>query len=100
MRAGTPAARMPQVPPGEIKVRAARLREKGRHVLEGWLRSQIGSTIPVALEQSSRRDTTARTPQFAVATVSGIAEGRRPGEVVSARVHGHDGRRLLAEAVA
>ena len=99
-RAGTPAARMPQVPPGEIKVRAARLREKGWHVLEGWLRSQIGSTIPVALEQSSQRDTTARTPQFAVATVSGIAEGRRPGEVVSARVHGHDGRRLLAEAVA
>ncbi len=100
LREGTPAARMPQVPHGEIKARAARLREKGQHVLEQWLSRHAGAMIDVALEHPSRRETTARTPQFGLATVRGIAEGRGAGEVVAARVYGHDGRRLLAEAVA
>ena len=34
-RKGTPAARMPQVAPSEIKARAARLRDKGEQALAG-----------------------------------------------------------------
>ena len=96
-REGTPAARMPQLPHAEIKARAARLRKKGEQVLEAWLTRYVGADVPCALEQSSRDETLARTPQFAQVSVRGVGPGRSPGDVVRARVVGHDGRRLFAE---
>lgn len=102
-RAGTPAARMPQVPSQVVRERAARLREKGERVRAAWLGDQVGRRIVLALEQTSRPETTAetsaRSPQFALASVRGIAAGRNAGETIAAVVQGHDGRRLLAEAV-
>jgi threonylcarbamoyladenosine tRNA methylthiotransferase MtaB len=98
-RAGTPAARMPQVPVEVVRERAARLREKGQQVLGAWMAGQVGQRIEMALEQTSRADSAARTPQFALASVRGIAAGRGAGETIAAVVMGHDGRRLLAEAV-
>jgi threonylcarbamoyladenosine tRNA methylthiotransferase MtaB len=98
-RAGTPAARMPQVPNQVARQRAARLREKGQQVLAAWMGGQVGQRIVMALEQTSRADTAARTQQFVLASVRGIAPGCGAGETIAAVVMGHDGRRLLAEAV-
>lgn len=92
-RAGTPAARMPQVARKEVKSRAARLRAKGGQALAGYLSGLRGAELPVLIE----RDGAGRTPQFAEALVAGAPA---VGDMVHARVTGHDGRRLTAEALA
>ena len=60
-RAGTPAARMPQVASPEIKARAARLRATGDTALRTTLTHQIGRTTTVAVELDG---TSGRTPEF------------------------------------
>jgi threonylcarbamoyladenosine tRNA methylthiotransferase MtaB len=50
-RPGTPAARMPQVPGGLRKERAARLRARGAQREEQFLLSRIGSTAQVLVEK-------------------------------------------------
>jgi len=50
-RAGTPAARMPQVAGGVVRERAARLREAGAAALERALAARVGSTAAVLIEQ-------------------------------------------------
>ena len=97
-RAPTPAARMPQLSHGEIRQRAARLRDKGQAVLDQWLGRQIGSTIAAVLERDGSDDVPARSAQFAHVGLRGVPAGGRAGEEFSARVVGQDGRRLLAEA--
>jgi len=92
-RPGTPAARMPQVPRSEVKRRAARLRDKGDRVLGRYLAAQQGRTVEALMERAD----CGRTPQFAEISVSGSAA---PGDVVRARVVGHDGRRLEGEPIA
>ena len=94
-RPGTPAARMPQVARGAVKARAARLRAKGRLALGDFLARQAGREVEVLIE----RDRIGRTPQFAEAAVTG-SRVLGTGKVAAARVTGHDGQRLLAEAVA
>jgi threonylcarbamoyladenosine tRNA methylthiotransferase MtaB len=93
-RPGTPAARMPQVRRETVKARAARLRAKGRSTLGNFLARQAGQEVEVLIE----REGIGRTPQFAEAAVTGLMHGA--GTVAAARVTGHDGQRLLAEAVA
>jgi threonylcarbamoyladenosine tRNA methylthiotransferase MtaB len=51
-RAGTPAARMPQVEPAVIKARAARLRSACAEQRADWLASLIGSEQHVLVETS------------------------------------------------
>jgi len=92
-REGTPAARMPQVDRSAVKERAARLREKGAAVLAAFLDKQAGSEVELLTE----RNGIGRTRQF--------AEMRLPGKIVAgemmrARVTGHDGQRLSGEVVA
>ena len=99
-RRDTPAARMPQHPGEVVRERAARLREKGRVVLEDWLERFAGQTIKLALERGGGSDLPARTPQFAQASVSGVHRHCVAGDVVTARVTGHAGGRLVAEALA
>jgi len=53
-RAGTPAARMPQVAPVIVRERAARLREAGAKALAGEARSRIGTTGEVLVERPGR----------------------------------------------
>ncbi|QAY78650.1 tRNA (N(6)-L-threonylcarbamoyladenosine(37)-C(2))-methylthiotransferase MtaB [Sphingosinicella sp. BN140058] len=48
---GTPAARMPQVPPPVARERARRLREAGGRRKAAWLRSLIGSRQRVLVER-------------------------------------------------
>ena len=92
-RQGTPAARMPQIPRAVVKERAALLRDKGASVLSQFLTMQAGSEVEVLME----REGIGRTRQFAEIHLSA---SRQPGDIVRARVNGHDGRRLSGEVLA
>jgi threonylcarbamoyladenosine tRNA methylthiotransferase MtaB len=92
-RNGTPAARMPQVAGPVVRERAARLRQKGKAVLAGYLQAQVGSELELLME----RDAIGRTPGFAEASLAGAAATR---EFVRARVTGSDGVRLHAARAA
>ncbi len=92
-RAGTPAARMPQVSGRETKARAARLRDKGRRTLAAYLRAQVGRSVELLME----RDGQGRTPAFAEVMLDGPAAAR---DFVLARVTRSDGLRLQAERLA
>ncbi|WP_347303513.1 radical SAM protein [Croceibacterium sp. TMG7-5b_MA50] len=71
-RPGTPAARMPQVAPAEVKQRAAALRAATAHQRDAWLLSLIGRPLRVLAE----RDGTGHTPCFArVALPAGTPPG-------------------------
>ncbi len=61
-RAGTPAARMPQVPVPVVKARAARLREAAAHRRAGWLRTSVGKTGTIVVEKPGDRG---HLPSFA-----------------------------------
>ena len=60
-RAGTPAARMPQVPGAVIRARAGRLRAAGQQAVAAYLKTQIGQTHPILMETARM----GRTPHFA-----------------------------------
>jgi threonylcarbamoyladenosine tRNA methylthiotransferase MtaB len=50
---GTPAARMPQVPPATAKARARRLREASARRREAWLHGLVGTTQRVLVERDN-----------------------------------------------
>ena len=54
-RAGTPAAKMPQVEPEVVKARAARLRAAAARIRAAWLQSLVGSTQQVLVERPGDR---------------------------------------------
>ncbi|MCC0044813.1 MAG: tRNA (N(6)-L-threonylcarbamoyladenosine(37)-C(2))-methylthiotransferase MtaB [Brucellaceae bacterium] len=89
-REGTPAARMPQVDRGIVKQRAARLRAAGDASHARHLATLAGTTQHVLVE----REGLGRTEDF---TLAAIDRGR-PGDIVEARITGHDGERLTAAA--
>ena len=74
---GTPAARMPQVPPPIAKARARRLREACARRKAAWLEGLVGSRQRVLVE----KDGFGHAENFAPVRVNGA-----PGEVVEARV--------------
>jgi threonylcarbamoyladenosine tRNA methylthiotransferase MtaB len=74
---GTPAARMPQVPPPIAKARARRLREACAARKALWLEGLVGSRQRVLVE----KDGFGHAENFAPVRVNGA-----PGEVVEARV--------------
>jgi len=96
-RPGTPAARMPQVPGSERKARAARLRAAGDRRLGAHLRSRIGQTTSVLIENPG----IGRTEDYACLTyASGGPEGEAcPGEIVTALVTGATDRGLVGALV-
>ncbi|MFN0219837.1 MAG: tRNA (N(6)-L-threonylcarbamoyladenosine(37)-C(2))-methylthiotransferase MtaB [Hyphomicrobium sp.] len=94
-RRGTPAARMPQVGASAIKVRAARLRDKGDAALSSYLAKQAGSTVEALIERGG----VGRTPQFAEMKFEDGAQ-IEPGQVIRARVIRSDARRLIGEVAA
>ena len=53
-RPGTPAARMPQLPKSECRDRATRLRRAGEDAAAVFLRSRVGRTADVLIEQDGR----------------------------------------------
>lgn len=94
-RPSTPAARMPQLPRAVVKARAARLRAKGDAALGRHLAEQVGRVVEVLAESP----VVGRTRQFAEVAL-GKADAVTPGSIVSVLINGHDGRRLLGEALA
>jgi threonylcarbamoyladenosine tRNA methylthiotransferase MtaB len=92
-RAGTPAARMPQVAGREVKDRAARLRAKGSAALTHYLQSQVGQDVELLME----RNGLGRTPGFAEMALDSAAG---TGKVLFARVTRSDGLRLQGERLA
>jgi threonylcarbamoyladenosine tRNA methylthiotransferase MtaB len=88
-RAGTPAARMPQVPHPLRKRRAALLRQDGDAALRRHLESEIGKSRRVLTERGG----IARTEQFTPVRLAGPAA---PGNIIDLTMTGHDGRYLLA----
>lgn len=92
-RAGTPAARMPQVERRVVKERAARLRHKGAGTLSRFLDRHTNSEVQLLVEKGG----VGRTPQFAEMRVPAAIPA---GALVRARVSGHNGQRLSGEVIA
>jgi threonylcarbamoyladenosine tRNA methylthiotransferase MtaB len=88
-RAGTPAAKMPQLPREVIKARAKRLRARGDEALSRHLAAQLGRRHKVLAETEGLGRTEGFTPVGFAAPVS-------PGRIVDVVVTGHDGRMLTA----
>ncbi len=79
-RPGTPAARMPQVPPRIRKARAKRLREAGAAALAAFLESRIGTRADVLVETAGF----GRSEHYAPVELDFGA----PGEILAARITG------------
>ena len=63
-RPGTPAARMPAVPPTLRRERAARLRDAGKLAARRFLATQIGQTMSLLTETADRQGTPNISPRF------------------------------------
>ena len=79
-RPGTPAARMPQVPPQLRKARAKRLREAGQAALAAFLESRIGTRADVLVETAGF----GRSEHYAPVELDFGA----PGEIRATRITG------------
>ena len=79
-REGTPAARMPQLPPAVIKQRARGLREATAARRRAWLATLVGTRQSVLIERS---DGSGHCGNFAPARVGGATE---PGKIVTAMI--------------
>jgi threonylcarbamoyladenosine tRNA methylthiotransferase MtaB len=90
-RKGTPAALMPQVPPGVARERARRLREASARRKAQWLNSLVGSRQRVLVE---RGDGSGHAESFAPVRVPGAAVG----QIVEALVTGIDVDVLIGAA--
>lgn len=91
-RKGTPAARMPQLPGDLIRSRAAILRNLGEQKLREYLAARLGGLNNVLMET----DTLGRTEHFAEVVMCGPQPA---GQIVPARITGHDGARLHASPI-
>lgn len=94
-RAGTPAARMPQVAPELRKERAARLRAAGDKALARFLSGRVGSLAHVLVEAPGR----GRSEHYAPVRFEGARlddATAAPGSLVRARIASSDGRELGA----
>ncbi len=89
-RAGTPAARMPQLDRRLVKERAAALREHGARRLRAHMQGEVGRRRDVLAERGGR----GRTEHFTPVRIEGVAAG----EIVAATITGHDGKTLEATA--
>jgi threonylcarbamoyladenosine tRNA methylthiotransferase MtaB len=89
-RAGTPAARMPQVGRSVARERAAKLREANAFRRTRWLDAQIGDTASMLVE---RDGLTGHAENFAALTLTAPAE---PGSILSVRLTARDGDRMIA----
>ena len=87
-RPATPAARMPQLPPEVVKMRAARLREAANERRRRWLDSLAGTVLPVLIESGGK----GHADNFAPVAIAGAARG----ETGAARITGRAGDHMSA----
>lgn len=88
-RAGTPAARMPQVDPGTIRTRAEALRAAAARRKATWLAGQIGTRQAVLLERPGTRG---HAGNFADVLLDSAGE---PGTLSMVRITGATETQLL-----
>lgn len=93
-RAGTPAARMPQVDRAAVKERAKRLRAAGDTAQARYLDGLEGREVEVLMES----DSIGRTPQFAEVALAD-SPVCLPGSIVRARAGRRQGGRVLGLAL-
>lgn len=94
-RPGTPAARMPQLDGGEIKARAAALRQTAGQNLQNWLARQDGRTLSVLVEKSTAAMSEGRAENFARVQMHGE---HAPGSLVNVKITGDNGLTLTGGA--
>jgi threonylcarbamoyladenosine tRNA methylthiotransferase MtaB len=87
-RAGTPASRMPQLPAGIVKQRAARLRAAGAAALAADLAARVGSKTEILVEGPGM----GRAPYYAQVE---FATPAAPGSIRRMRLVASTGRRLV-----
>ena len=92
-RAGTPAARMPQVDAATIRARAERLRAAAARRKAGWLGGLVGTTQTVLLERPGNRG---HADTFAEVH---LASGGAPGQIVATRITAATDTHLLGTIV-
>ena len=91
---GTPAAKMPQVPAGQIKARAKALREVVATERRAWLDTLTGSVQKIAVEKGGRAG---HAENFAYV---GLDRPMPEGSIVSARIMETKDGMLHAEVIA
>jgi threonylcarbamoyladenosine tRNA methylthiotransferase MtaB len=92
VRAGTPAARMPQLPGAVIRERAARLRAAAEVALAVELSARVGCETDVLIERPGG----GRTSFYAAVSFTGSGDA---GSVRRMRLVGSTGRNLIGAAV-
>ena len=92
-RAGTPAAKMPQVNGQVRKHRAARLRAAGQAALQRYFAGELGAKARVLIEKSEADTAFGHSDHFAPVRLSGAAT---PGEIVEARISDFTNDHLIA----
>ncbi|HXQ53688.1 MAG TPA: tRNA (N(6)-L-threonylcarbamoyladenosine(37)-C(2))-methylthiotransferase MtaB [Stellaceae bacterium] len=90
-RPGTPAARMPQLPPDVARARAARLREAGAAALARALGARVGSEARVLMERVGFGRSEHHAPVQ-------IETGAAAGAIVPARIVASTGAALIGTA--
>lgn len=96
-RAGTPAARMPQIERAIIKARAERLRERANARKATWLKSMIGSTQRTLIELDHKNG---HTENFAsVRLETPLPASNMRGSMIDIRITASDGNTLTGIAL-
>ncbi|HEY0044940.1 MAG TPA: tRNA (N(6)-L-threonylcarbamoyladenosine(37)-C(2))-methylthiotransferase MtaB [Allosphingosinicella sp.] len=90
-RAGTPAARMPQVAAADIKARARRLREASARRRDAWLQSLVGTRQRVLAERGG----TGHAENFAPVRLN----NQEVGTIVDVMISGMDSGMLIGSAL-
>lgn len=93
-RAGTPAARMPQVPASARRARAQALRQAGQAAKARYLAGRIGARVDVVVEAPG----IGRAPDYASVVFADTTLAA--GTIVPVRVTGSDDERLIASVAA
>jgi threonylcarbamoyladenosine tRNA methylthiotransferase MtaB len=93
-KAGTPAAKMPQVLPATIKARAKALRERGMERRTAWLTAQIGKTKSLLVEKSGRNG---HAEDFALIE---LTEPATAGHIIKAQITSARDGKLQGVAIA
>lgn len=89
-RAGTPAARMPQVGRTVARERASVLRDANARRRQDWLDTQIGGTASMLVE---RDGVSGHAENFAAVALTAPAA---PGTIIDVRLNARDGDRMIA----
>jgi threonylcarbamoyladenosine tRNA methylthiotransferase MtaB len=96
-RAGTPAARMPQVPVPVRRERAARLRAAGEAARDRFLASRCSRPASVLIERQTAEEAWGHSEHFAPVRLDRPAP---PGRVVTAHIEGMAAGELLGRIAA